>query len=104
METRIYGRLEGLAKYWGLYRDNGKENGNYNSILGLYRGYTRLIYFPKFKIPFLGIPITRTITFWGLYWGPLFWESSIYHGVGSDLLVRVCVCLRYLHAIGRLCA
>ena len=22
----------------GLYRDNGKENGNYYSILGLYRG------------------------------------------------------------------
>ena len=25
--------------YMGLYRDNGKENGNYCSILGLYWGY-----------------------------------------------------------------
>ena len=22
--------------------------------------------------PFLGVPIIRTIVFWGLYWGPLF--------------------------------
>ena len=31
--------------------------------LGIYRG------FPKFGVPFLGIPILRIIAFWGLYWG-----------------------------------
>ena len=27
--------------------------------------------FPKLGVPFLGVPIIRTIIFWGLYWGPL---------------------------------
>ena len=27
----------------GLYMGNGKENGNYNSILGLYGGYVRIM-------------------------------------------------------------
>ena len=27
--------------------------------------------FPKLGVPFLGVPIIRTIAFWGLYWGPL---------------------------------
>ena len=27
--------------------------------------------FPKFRVPFLGLPIIRTIVFWGVYWGPL---------------------------------
>ena len=27
--------------------------------------------FPKIRGTFLGFPITRTIVFWGLYWGPL---------------------------------
>ena len=27
--------------------------------------------FPKIRGTFLGIPIIRTIVFWGLYWGPL---------------------------------
>ena len=27
--------------------------------------------FPKLGVPFLGVPIIRTIVFWGLYWGPL---------------------------------
>ena len=26
--------------------------------------------FPKIKGTFLGVPIIRTIVFWGLYWGP----------------------------------
>ena len=26
--------------------------------------------FPKLGVPFLGVPIIRTIVFWGLYWGP----------------------------------
>ena len=25
--------------------------------------------FPKLGVPFLGVPIIRTIVFWGLYWG-----------------------------------
>ena len=27
--------------------------------------------FPKIMGTFLGVPIIRTIVFWGLYWGPL---------------------------------
>ena len=27
--------------------------------------------FPKIRGTFLGVPIIRTIVFWGLYWGPL---------------------------------
>ena len=27
--------------------------------------------FPKLGVPLLGVPIVRTIIFWGLYWGPL---------------------------------
>ena len=27
--------------------------------------------FPKSRGTFLGVPIIRTIVFWGLYWGPL---------------------------------
>ena len=27
--------------------------------------------FPKIKGTFLGVPIIRTIVYWGLYWGPL---------------------------------
>ena len=27
--------------------------------------------FPKIRSTFLGVPIRRTIVFWGLYWGPL---------------------------------
>ena len=26
--------------------------------------------FPKIRVTFLGVPITRIIVFWGLYWGP----------------------------------
>ena len=26
--------------------------------------------FPKLGVPFWGLPIIRTIVFWGLYWGP----------------------------------
>ena len=28
--------METTIVHWGLYGDNGKENGNYYSILGLY--------------------------------------------------------------------
>ena len=28
--------------------------------------------FPKIRGTFLGVPIIRTIVFWGLYWGPPF--------------------------------
>ena len=27
--------------------------------------------FPKIRGTFFGVPIIRTITYWGLYWGPL---------------------------------
>ena len=35
---------------------------------------------------FLGVPIIRTIIFWGLYWGPLFLETTIYGPFGFWVL------------------
>ena len=49
----------------GLYRDNGKENGFY--YLG-FRVYG--LEFPKIRGTILGVPVIRTIVYWGLYWGP----------------------------------
>ena len=39
-----------------------------------------LIYmgFPKIRGTFLGVHIIRAIVYLGLYWGPLFWETTIY--------------------------
>ena len=34
--------------------------------------------FPKIRGTILGVPIIRTIVFGGLYWVPLFWESTIF--------------------------
>ena len=38
METRTvhWGHIRGYRDYIGQYRDDGKENGNYYSMLGLY--------------------------------------------------------------------
>ena len=47
----------------GLYRDNGKENGNY--CLGI-----RFTFFG-------GVLIIRTVVFWGLYGGSPIWGK--YH-------------------------
>ena len=33
--------------------------------------------FPKIRGTILGVPIIRTIVFGGLYWVPLFWETTI---------------------------
>ena len=35
------------------------------------KAYTHIWEFPKIRGTILGIPIIRTIVFWGLYWGPL---------------------------------
>ena len=49
--------------------------------------------FPKLWVPLLGVPIMRTIVFWGLYWGPLFWETTIY----IYMYIRILnILLRYL--------
>ena len=48
--------------------------------------FLRLIWgFPKIRGTFLGVPIIRTIVFWGLHWGPLILgnyhiDSSSYGG------------------------
>ena len=34
--------------------------------------------FPKIRGTFLGVPIMRTVVFWGLSWVPLFCETTIY--------------------------
>ena len=32
--------------------------------------------FPKIRAPIGGFPIIGAILFWGLDWGPLFWEIT----------------------------
>ena len=34
--------------------------------------------FPNNRGTILGVPVIRTIVFWGLYWEPLFMETTIY--------------------------
>ena len=41
----------------------GKENGNW--VLWRFIGIRG---FPKLGVPFLGVPIMRTIVYWGLFW------------------------------------
>ena len=36
-------KMETIIVYWGLYRDNGKEHGNYYSILGLHESESKLL-------------------------------------------------------------
>ena len=45
--------------------------------------------FPKIRGTLLGVPIIRVIVYWGLYWGPLFRETTILETpeVGSLTLV-----------------
>ena len=49
---------------------------------GLLRSKTswKVLYggFQKFGGTWLGVPMIRTRILWGLYWGPLFWETTIY--------------------------
>ena len=45
--------------------------------LGVYSRDGGIWGFPKIRGTFLGVPIIRTVVFGGLYWGPLFWESTI---------------------------
>ena len=33
--------------------------------------------FPKIRGTIFRVPRKRTLAFWGLYWGPLFWETII---------------------------
>ena len=40
--------------------------------------------FPNIRGTFVGVPRTRIIVFWGLYWGRLFWEIAKLDGT-SDL-------------------
>ena len=34
--------------------------------------------FPKIMGTFLGVPVIRIVVYWGLYWVPLFWETTKY--------------------------
>ena len=55
--TWALGSMEGLGSIWG---------------------------FPKIRGTILGVPITRTIVFWGLHWGPLILGNYMYHiGLGG---------------------
>ena len=40
---RLHARATKKNVVWGLYRDNGKENGNYRDYKGLYRDYIVII-------------------------------------------------------------
>ena len=64
--------METTIVYWAyigvmleLYRDNGKENGNYYTILGLYRGY----YWGY--IGRMENNMETTIVYWGYIWGDI---------------------------------
>ena len=48
--------------------------------------------FPKIRGTILGVPIIRTIVFWGLYWGPVFWESTILCGYCCFLCQAALLC------------
>ena len=39
--------------------------------------------FPKIRGTFLGVPIIRTIAFWGLYWGPPILGNYHITGIGE---------------------
>ena len=39
--------------------------------------------FPKLGIPFLGVPMMRTILYWGLYWGTLILGNYHLRGVST---------------------
>ena len=67
----------------GLHWDNGKGNGSYYSIAevwclrslrtSLNVGHSVLLQdlgISQIMDTFLGVPIVRTIVYWGLYWGP----------------------------------
>ena len=43
--------------------------------------------FPKLGVTFLGVPIIRTIVFWGLYWGPPFLGN--YHMISYRYMSHV---------------
>ena len=44
--------------------------------------------FPKIRGTFLGVPIIRTLVFWGLYWGPLILGN--YHFFQKTTAARGC--------------
>ena len=46
------------------------------------QGMKNVRHFPKIRGTLLGVPIIRTIVFWGLYWGPLILGN--YHIVLSN--------------------
>ena len=48
------------------------SGGRHLGKLGVdFRVYGEIWGFPKIRGTLLGVPIIRTIVFWGLYWGPL---------------------------------
>ena len=49
--------------------------------------------FPKNRGTILGVPVIRTIVFWGLYWDPLFMETTIY------IYIYMHIHVRYLYQI-----
>ena len=45
--------------------------------------------FPKIRGTLLGVPIIRVIVYWGLYWGPLFRETTIWNSTPEIALGNV---------------
>ena len=55
--------------------------------------------FPKIRGTFLGVPIIRTIIFWGgLFWGPLFRATTILGGSRFSLCTGFSKCLSGVYA------
>ena len=60
-----------LGLYIGRMENNMETTIVYWGYIGGYTGVYRVSGFPKIGVPFLGVPIIRTIVYWGLYWGSL---------------------------------
>ena len=63
---------DGTGWYTGLYRNNGKENGNCYMLIGSI---------------FVGIPTVRTMAYWGLHRGPLIQGNyNIWGHMGVEII------------------
>ena len=113
---RVWGLCRGLCRGYvgfilGLYQQSGKENGNFQNGLGGSRHKYRSLgpkklslASPPYKILpdnlgasnileyLFGVPMIKTIVFWGPYWGPLKKES--FHLSFEPFFPRLLNCLR----------
>ena len=64
----------GNPQIWPSFHPGAPQRSGSRSVYGLGPHSRRMPNYrvvPKIRDTFLGVPIIRTIVFWGLYWGPL---------------------------------